>query len=155
MGEYLKENLPDPVSYFESEGMVLKGPRSSQWKTTACHFHGGSDSMRVNGKTGGWVCMACGVKGGDVLAHHMQEHGMDFIDAAKALGAWVDDDKPNGQHRPKPLSAGAALSMLSEESNLIAIAGANIYNGVQLTGADRARVYLAANRIATVQETFQ
>jgi len=32
--------------------------------------------------------MACGVRGGDVLAFHMQRHEMRFADAAKSLGAW-------------------------------------------------------------------
>jgi hypothetical protein len=60
--------LPDPVTYFENQGLTLKGPRSAKWKTTTCNFHGGSDSMRVNVATGAWVCMSCGEKGGDVLA---------------------------------------------------------------------------------------
>lgn len=156
MGEFLKDHLPDPVSYFESEGLTLKGPRSAKWKTTECHFHGGSDSMRVNTATGAWVCMACAEKGGDVLSHHMKAHEVDFVTAAKALGAWHDDGKTNTEHhRPKPLPAGDALRLLAEESNLIAIAGGNIFNGVQLTDADRARVYLAANRIAIITEAFQ
>jgi hypothetical protein len=32
--------------------------------------------------------MACGARGGDVLAFHMQRYELRFIDAAKALGAW-------------------------------------------------------------------
>ena len=32
--------------------------------------------------------MTCGAKGGDVLAFHMQRHGLRFIEAARALGAW-------------------------------------------------------------------
>ena len=155
MGEFIKDHLPDVVSYFESEGLTLKGPRSAKWKTTECNFHGGSDSMRVNTQTGAWVCMSCAVKGGDVLGHHMQAHGLNFIDAAKALGAWHEDGKPNVQHRPKPLPAGDALRMLANESNLIAIAGGNIHKGVTLTDADRARVLMAANRISIIQEAFQ
>lgn len=155
MGEFLKDNLPDPVSYFDSEGMTLKGPGSAKWKTTACHFHGGSDSMRVNTQTGAWVCMACAVKGGDVLAHHMQAHGLEFIDAARALGAWQDDGKPNAQHRPTPLSARAAMSMLAVEASLIAYVAGSIHCGVQLTEEDRARVYLAGSRITTINEAFQ
>lgn len=155
MGEFVKDNLPDPVSYFEAEGLKLTGPRSSKWRTTECHFHGGSDSMRVNTQTGAWVCMACAVKGGDVLGHHMQAHGLDFIDAAKALGAWHDDGKPNAQYRPKPLPAGDALRVLAFESNLVAIAAGNIHYGVTLTDEDRGRVLLAAIRITTIQEAFQ
>jgi hypothetical protein len=32
--------------------------------------------------------MVCEAKGGDVLAFHMQRHGMGFVDACKALNAW-------------------------------------------------------------------
>ena len=38
--------------------------------------------------TGAFRCMVCGAKGGDVLAFYMLRHGLRFIDAAKALGAW-------------------------------------------------------------------
>lgn len=102
MGEFLRDQLPDPAAYFAGEGLVLTGPRSAKWKTTRCDFHGGSDSMRVNTVTGGWVCMACNAKGGDVLAYHMAAHGQDFITAAKELDAWQEDDKPTKQQRPKP-----------------------------------------------------
>ena len=37
---------------------------------------------------GAFKCMTCGAKGGDLLAFHMRRHGLSFIDAAKALGAW-------------------------------------------------------------------
>ena len=94
------DRLPDPASYFESQGLKLTGPRSAKWKTTECAFHGGSDSMRVNVHSGGWVCMACGAKGGDVLAYQMAAHGLEFVDAAKALGAWVDDGRPHTPQRP-------------------------------------------------------
>lgn len=40
--------LPEPAGYFASQGLTLKGPHRSPSQTTACNFHGGSDSMRVN-----------------------------------------------------------------------------------------------------------
>ncbi len=40
--------LPNIVSYFENQGLTLKGPRSAKWKTTTCTFHAGLDTMRVN-----------------------------------------------------------------------------------------------------------
>ena len=86
--------LPDPATYFEVRGQELSGSRGSKWKTTSCIFHGGSDSMRINTATGAWVCMACNEKGGDVLAYQMAATGAEFVDAAKAIGAWVDDGKP-------------------------------------------------------------
>ena len=62
MGEFIKDRLPDPVPYYESEGLVLKG--RGKWRPTECRFHGSRDSMRINTETGGFVCMAaCGAKG--------------------------------------------------------------------------------------------
>ena len=153
MGEFIRANLPDPVSYFEAEGLKLEG--KGKWRTTECKFHGGSDSMRVNVTTGGWVCMAgCGARGGDVLAHYIAEHGVDFITAAKALGAWQDDGKPDKPYRPKPLPASQAISVLAFESSLAAIAAGNIAHGLQLTDTDRARLYVAAQRIQTILGVF-
>ena len=81
-----RTRLPEPAGYFASQGLTLKGPHRSPWQTTACSFHGGSDSMRVNVINGAFVCMNCGVKGGDVLAYEMQASSLEFVAAAKALG---------------------------------------------------------------------
>ena len=77
---YDRTRLPDPVGYYESQGLTLKGSRSAKWRTTRCEFHGGSDSMRVNVTNGAFKCMACNVGGGDVLAYHMP------LDAHPELG---------------------------------------------------------------------
>ncbi len=146
--------LPAPVTYFENQGLTLKGPRSAKWKTTACNFHGGSDSMRVSVATGAWVCMSCGEKGGDVLAYEMNVSGKEFVDAAKALGCWVDDGRPQTQTKPTPLSPRMALSVMAFESTLAAIAAGNVAHGVALTDTDRARLILAANRINRLVEAF-
>ncbi len=146
--------LPDPVTYFENQGLILKGPRSAKWKTTTCNFHGGSDSMRVNVTSGAWVCMSCGEKGGDVLAYEMKDGGKEFVDAAKALGCWVDDGRPQVQTKPAPLSPRQALSVMAFESTLAAVAAGNVANGVTLTDADRARLMVAANRINRLVEAF-
>ena len=152
MGTFNKEALPEPVSYYESQDLRLDGP--GKWKTTECRAHGGSDSMRINTVTGGYICMACGVKGGDVLAYHMAAHDMEFVEAAKALGAWIDDGKPGAPQRPKPLPAGQALQVLALESTLAAVAAGNIANGIKLTDTDLARLYVAAQRIQTIMGAF-
>ena len=152
MGEFLRDRLPDPISYFEAEGLTLQG--KGKWRTTSCNFHGGSDSMRINTATGAWVCMSCNAKGGDVLAHFMAEHGMDFVTAAKALGAWNDNGSPDRPLRPKPLPASQAIQVLAFESNLTAVAAGNLSNGVALTNIDRARLRVAAKRINTISEAF-
>jgi CHC2 zinc finger len=149
---FRRELLPDPVSYFEGQDLRLKGP--GNWKTTRCVFHDGSDSMRVNVKSGGWCCMACNRKGGDVLAYHMMAYGMEFVDAAKNIGAWVDDDKPVVSQKPAPLPPRAALQVIGFEATLTAIAAGNVARGVALTDVDLARVMAACNRITRLVEAY-
>ena len=98
-----RDRLPNPAEYFDDRGFTLSGPRSAKWKTTRCPFHGGSDSMRVNVHSGGWCCMNCGAKGGDVLSFEMQLTGAEFVPAAKALGAWIDG------FQAKPVDAGQLI----------------------------------------------
>ena len=147
--------LPDPASYFENQGLGLTGPRSAKWKTAACIFHGGSDSMRVNTSTGAWVCMSCGAKGGDVLAYEMKTTGAEFVDSCKAVGAWVEDGLAPVRHKPSPLTPKQALSVLAYESNLTAVAAGNAGNGVALSAVDLARLRTAARRINQIAEAFQ
>lgn len=146
--------LPDPVTYFEDLGHKLTGPSRAKWKTTNCRFHGGRDSMRVNTLTGAWVCMSCGVKGGDVLAHEMQGANLDFVQAAKVLGAWVDDGKPQASHKPTPLPPRAALEVLGFEATFCAVVAGNLGAGRQLSDADRARLLVCAGRINRLVEDF-
>lgn len=146
--------LPDAVTYFENKGLTLQGPRSAKWKTTICNFHGGSDSMRVNVSTGAWVCMSCGEKGGDVLAYEIKGGGCEFVDAAKALGCWIDDNKPSKPQKPTPLPARAALEVLQHEAMLTAVAATNVSRGIKLSEADRIRLLQAACRINRIVEVF-
>ena len=83
---FIRDRLPDALDYFAREGLELSA--RGKWRTARCVFHDGSDSMRINTQTGGFCCMVCEAKGGDVLAFHMQRHGLGFVDACKALGAW-------------------------------------------------------------------
>ena len=148
-----RNHLPDPASYFEAEGLKLDG--RGKWRTTECKFHGGSDSMRINLASGGYCCMSCGEKGGDVLAYHMVAHGLEFVDAAKALGAWVDDGRPVQQHKPAPLPPRAALQVIGFEASLAAIAAANVAKGVALSAVDLSRLLTAANRIMRLVEVYE
>ena len=83
-----RARLPAPLAYYiNTEKMKLLG--HGAWRTTICPFHGDKHpSLRVNVHTGGFKCMVCEAKGGDILAFHMQRHHMPFIEACKALGAW-------------------------------------------------------------------
>ena len=145
--------LPEPPAYFEAQGLTFR-ERKGRWRTTRCDFHQGSDSLRVNTSTGAWVCMSCGVHGGDVLSFEMQLTGADFVTAAKALGCWSDDGKPVQQQKPTPISARAALQALSFEALLVALEAARIAKGAKPTEADKARVLAASNRIIRLVEAF-
>jgi len=147
-----RTRLPDRAAYFDAEGLKLTGP--GKWKTTACAFHGGSDSMRVNTATGGWCCMNCGAKGGDVLSYHMQAHGLEFVEAARQLGAWIDDGKPAPPVCSTTLSARSALSVLAFETTLISIEAGRMAKGMVPSPDDLARVLRAANRINLIAEDY-
>jgi hypothetical protein len=147
-----RERLPEPVGYYEGEGLSLT--KRGKWRTTACRFHDGSDSLRINTASGAWVCMSCGAKGGDVLAYHMQAHGLEFVEAAKSLGCWVDDGSQQAPTKPAPLPPRAALQVVGFEATLAAVAAANVARGVALSDVDLARLLTAANRIARLVEAY-
>ena len=147
-----RNRLPDPASYYEAQGLKFR-EHKGKWRTTECRFHGSSDSLRVNAETGAFVCMAgCGARGGDVLAYEMALHGADFPTAAKALGAWVEDGKPEPRRRPAPFPARDGLEVLLSEAMLVAISAANIAHGVSLSDNDRHRLLQAASRVQSIAE---
>lgn len=149
--------LPDPGTYYSGAGLRVNGPRGAKWKTTQCVFHGGSDSMRVNVTTGAFKCMNCGVGGGDVLSYHCQAHGLEFVEAAKALHAWVETGRtgrPVGNLKPSTLPARAALEVLAYEAMIVAVAAANLARGVSLSDDDRARLMVCAGRITAIAGDF-
>jgi hypothetical protein len=53
---------------------------------------------------------------------------------------------------PRLLSAGQALELLQAEATFIAVAGANLANGVTLTPADRERLLQAAGRVGWLRD---
>ena len=82
-----RDRLPDPSAYYESQRLRLTG--RGAWRDAVCPFHEDTKpSLRVRIETGAFRCMACGASGGDVLDFHMKRHGLQFADAARALGAW-------------------------------------------------------------------
>lgn len=82
-----REHLPNAATYYHRE---LGTPvNATGWRSVRCPFHDDTHaSFSINADSGGFVCHACGVKGGDVLAFHRQRYGLDFVSAAKELGAW-------------------------------------------------------------------
>ncbi|MBT9505508.1 CHC2 zinc finger domain-containing protein [Rhodoferax sp.] len=151
MGNFIKEQLPDPVSFYESVGLVLQPGK--KWRTTRCEFHGSSDSMRVNSDSGAFVCMAgCGAKGGDVLAYHMASNGVGFVEAAKALGAYRDDGKPHqGSAKPSPVPARALLEVAALELTICTMVLADAMNGF-INDGDFDRFREATGRVIYISE---
>lgn len=77
---YYAEELPDMPTARRSTGWVLGG---------LCPFHTDTraGNFRVNLDHGGYLCFACGAKGGDILDFHMAHHGQDFEQAIDAIAA--------------------------------------------------------------------
>lgn len=73
--------------------MLAKAP-CSEWVSITCPVHAGGNectpSMRVSLIDGHFKCMACGEKGGDVIALHRLITGASFMEAVLDLGGRFD-----------------------------------------------------------------
>lgn len=145
--------LPEPLAYFEGEGLTLTG--RGRWRSAACQFHGGSDSMRINVESGGWCCMACGERGGDVLAYAMQAHALDFMTAARRLGAWVDGPGPARIENPKTLAPRDAMEVVAAELLIIWIVVGDALRGLLPSDADWQRFTVAVGRIEAIAQDYR
>ena len=153
MGEFLRGRLPEPISFFELEGLPLKG--RGKWRTTRCELHDGSDSMRVNTASGAWVCMNCGAKGGDVLGYSMRRHGLGFVEAARMLGAYSDDDKPHrGPAKAAALSPRDAMAAIAFEHLVQVVVIADIRRGLIPTDGDWQRFLTSIGRTQALAEAY-
>lgn len=153
-GAFVRSRLPDPRSYYDSEGLTLSG--SGKWRTTRCEFHGGSDSMRINTDTGGWICMSCGEKGGDVLAYAMRRHGLEFVVAARSLGAYVEDGTPRVKTgRATTLSARDAMEVVAFELQVAVIVIGDIRKGLIPSDQDWMRFRDCAGRIEALAMEYR
>lgn len=109
MGKFIREKLPDPLTFYQDRGLALQPGK--EWRSTSCEFHNSRSTMRINMKSGAFACMAqCGAKGGSVVDYYMAINGVDFYTAAKALGAVEVDGKP--YIGPKRQSRIPALELL-------------------------------------------
>lgn len=88
-GKFIRKNLPSSITYYESQNIKLLG--KGAWRSAICPYHNDTEpSLRVNVEKGAYRCMACGARGGDVLAFHQHLHGLNFVEACKQLGAWME-----------------------------------------------------------------
>lgn len=87
-------SLPTPLQYLTERGLH-KGKQRGQWVAIRCPAHkaGGEDhpSMRVSVADGHFKCMACGAKGGDLVALHRLITGLGFRDAVRDIGGRFHD----------------------------------------------------------------
>lgn len=88
--KFKREQLPSAVEYFSSHDLTLKG--TGAWRDAVCPFHDDTKpSLRVRADSGAYRCMVCGAHGGDILSFHINRTGLSFVQAAKDLGAWIEN----------------------------------------------------------------
>jgi hypothetical protein len=83
-----RSRLPTGDEYFlELFGHIRFN--GSGWALVRCCFHSPdrNPSLSVH-RDGGFVCHACGAKGGSLIDFEMLRSGTDFKTAARDLGAW-------------------------------------------------------------------
>ena len=84
---FRRDWLPNPDHYYRRHlpALHVRG----DWADARCPFHDDAHaSLSVSLCHGGYLCHACGERGGDVLDFHRRLTGMSFEGAPKALGAW-------------------------------------------------------------------
>ena len=121
--------LPNPSVYY-GQLFTLKGSKT-QVLVPCCFHHDKSPSLSINMTKGIFNCLGCGVKGGDVLDFHKLKHGLNTIEAAKDLGAWIDtkgDTQDELAARKKKIAdADKAHKALLEQAAKVEIANAQAF----------------------------
>jgi len=94
--QYIRKNrgfnralLPNPIHYYATQFSKFPTKVQSKWIQVNCCFHEDRNpSLSINIESGHFKCFSCDAKGCDILAFHQLRYGLDFITAAKDLGAW-------------------------------------------------------------------
>lgn len=96
MSHFDRAALPPARTLYQREFGQALGRERRGWALTKCCFHDGQSktSLSVNLQEGQFCCFKCGAKGGDVLAFVRLRYKLSFVEAAKELGAWHDQMKP-------------------------------------------------------------
>ena len=116
MGEFIKDQLPDAVSYYESAGLTLQ--RGKKWRTTRCEFHGGSDSLRINTESGATTATSSDAlrrreRGGSARA--LARHTSHVPPAVHAANSSANSQKYGpGANRTAPAGPNGAPTMAVE-----------------------------------------
>ena len=91
-GRFNRQHLPEPLAVLKLLGIKPERKNPAGYWTLRCPFHAGGQeknpSLCLHAGTGHYICHACGIKGGDILAFYMAVTGQKFPEAAKNLGAW-------------------------------------------------------------------
>ena len=83
-----KALLPSSTTYYELQGIKLIG--RGEWRSALCPFHDDkAPSLRINVKSGGFICMACNARGGDIIAFHQKRFSLTFKVACGDLGVRI------------------------------------------------------------------
>lgn len=84
-----RHSLPSPIQYLITRSLI-KTKSYGEWVSICCPAHkGGAEknpSLRISLIDGHFRCMACGIKGGDIIALHRLVTGLGFLDAVCDLG---------------------------------------------------------------------
>lgn len=77
----LKKQINTANFYTEETGFTVPDAHD-KWFSTLCPFHEDNrPSLRVHIPGGGFRCMACGERGGDIINFVQIKHGLTFTDA--------------------------------------------------------------------------
>lgn len=154
MGELRRELIPDALAYCDRAGLPLIPPKG-KWRGTRCDLCGASKALRINTESNGWCCMACLTKGGDMLALHMRLLNLDFVSAARDLGAYVDDDTPHrAPVEATTLSARDAMAVIALKLYVITGVISGIRRGVIPSDADWEQFLVAAGHIIWLESEY-
>jgi len=80
----LHARLPNPLLYYRQElpSLVMHG----EWAQAPCPFHNDRNpSLSVNITSGGFICFACGAKGGDIIDFHRKRYQLGFRLAVRQI----------------------------------------------------------------------
>ena len=153
-GAFNRDRLPDWQGYAATQALTLHG--RGKWLSVLCDFHTDTaPSMRVNVESGGWICMACGAKGGDVLAHYMQRTGIDFVAAARELGAWDEGQGRHTERKPRSLSGSDAMQVVAQELLILCIVISDVRRGIIPGDPDWQRFLVGAGRVEALAMEFR